>query len=362
MNTVNIEPYLPQLQSAFEQHDVSLAYLFGSQAKGNVRPDSDLDIAVLFNNPWEGNSLWEGNPFPDRWEGNPFPDRWEGNPFPDIQANPPQTLEQPVGEASLPRLSNPKPPTHVKLHLAMIDIFHRDDVDLVVLNDAPNLLACAVLCYGKILYNRDDRLRVQFQVQTLQLYQEYEPMRRLFRESLSDRIRRGKFGKRSTFIPQFPKIEQTISSPTQGDSNMTVSWEIIHERIEALDDYTAVLRRYQAMAFDEMAADIGTIWAIKHGLQLCIQCVIDVCNHLVAGLNLGTPATHDDTVELLVKNGILSDNLGTTLVKMFRFRNILVHDYIKVDLKIVYNTLQTELEDFARFSGQVLKFLEQNAT
>jgi predicted nucleotidyltransferase len=74
MNTVNIEPYLPQLQSAFEQHDVSLAYLFGSQAKGNVRPDSDLDIAVLFNNPWEGNSLWEGNPFPDRWEGNPFPD------------------------------------------------------------------------------------------------------------------------------------------------------------------------------------------------------------------------------------------------------------------------------------------------
>ena len=95
MNAINIEPYLPQLQSVFEQHDVSLAYLFGSQAKGNVRPDSDLDIAVLFDNPWAE---------------NPVPE-WEGNL--------PQTIEQPCPPL---RLSNPKPPTHVKLHVAMMDI------------------------------------------------------------------------------------------------------------------------------------------------------------------------------------------------------------------------------------------------
>lgn len=314
MNAINIEPYLPKLQRAFEQHDVSLAYLFGSQAKGNVRPDSDLDIAVLFDNSWEG---------------NPLPD---------------------------------KAPMHVKLHIAMTHIFHRNDVDLVVLNDAPNLLASAVLCHGKILYNRDDRLRVQFQVQTLQLFQEYAPMRRLFRDSLSHRIRQGKFGRRSTFVPQFPKIEQTIASPTQGEPDMTVDAAIIHARIEALNDNTSVLRSCQAMTFDEIAADTKTIWAIEHGLQLCIQCLIDVCNHLVAGLNLGTPTTHDETVELLVKNGILSDHLGKTLPKMFRFRHILVYDYLKVDLQIVYNTLQAELEDFDRFSGQVLKFLELNAT
>ena len=104
MNT-RIEPYLPQLQSAFEQHDVSLAYLFGSHAKGNPRPDSDLDIAVLFDNTWEG------------------------NPFPDTQANLPQTIEKPVGEVSLPRLSDPQAPTHIKLHLAMIGIFHSGSSD-----------------------------------------------------------------------------------------------------------------------------------------------------------------------------------------------------------------------------------------
>ncbi|MCZ6678872.1 MAG: DUF86 domain-containing protein [Candidatus Poribacteria bacterium] len=134
----------------------------------------------------------------------------------------------------------------------------------------------------------------------------------------------------------------------------------MHARLLAIEDYVAVLHRYQAMTFDELVADTGTVWAAEHGLQLCIQCAIDVCNHLVAQLNLGTPTTHYETIELLIQHGILSEDLGTTLVQMFGFRNLLVQIYLKVDLNIVYEILQTGLTDFTRFSGQILEFLERN--
>jgi predicted nucleotidyltransferase len=36
------------LDQAFESHGVVLAYLYGSQARGDAGPLSDVDVAVLF--------------------------------------------------------------------------------------------------------------------------------------------------------------------------------------------------------------------------------------------------------------------------------------------------------------------------
>jgi uncharacterized protein YutE (UPF0331/DUF86 family) len=40
-------------------------------------------------------------------------------------------------------------------------------------------------------------------------------------------------------------------------------------------------------------------------LQLCIECVIDICRILVSGLRLGLPADENDLFEKLNKNGIV---------------------------------------------------------
>jgi predicted nucleotidyltransferase len=37
-----------QLSPVFTDHEVAVAYLFGSRAAGTARPDSDHDVAVLF--------------------------------------------------------------------------------------------------------------------------------------------------------------------------------------------------------------------------------------------------------------------------------------------------------------------------
>lgn len=136
--------------------------------------------------------------------------------------------------------------------------------------------------------------------------------------------------------------------------------EIILERLEALGQYAVHLERFRAMSGEEFAADIEHVWAVEHGLQLCIQCVIDVCDHLVAQLCLGVATTHPDAVELLCQAGVLPESLRPALIGMMRFRNLLVHAYLQVDVDKVYDTLQTGLSDFAEFTRCVLEFLRRN--
>ncbi|MCL4515103.1 MAG: DUF86 domain-containing protein [Firmicutes bacterium] len=45
---------------------------------------------------------------------------------------------------------------------------------------------------------------------------------------------------------------------------------------------------------------------------------------------------------------------------MAGFRNVLVHQYLQVDLKEVYQILQSGLDDFRSFAGYITDFLASN--
>jgi uncharacterized protein YutE (UPF0331/DUF86 family) len=135
--------------------------------------------------------------------------------------------------------------------------------------------------------------------------------------------------------------------------------ETIRQRLHLLEGYVQQLHGYRQRTFDDVRGDIGLVWAIEHGLQLSIQCVIDVCQYLVAMLALGVPATSQDAIELLHDTGVFPAAFAHTLVQMVRFRNILVHVYTQVDVGRVYDTLQNHLDDFGQFAQHVLHFIAQ---
>lgn len=143
---------------------------------------------------------------------------------------------------------------------------------------------------------------------------------------------------------------------------MTVLNGTISQRLQLLQEYTTQLHPYQQRSAEEISADTNLAWALQHGLQLAIQCVIDVCHRLVAQLGLRAPATSQDAIELLRDAGVFPPEFAENLVGMARFRNILVHAYAHVDLERVCEHLRTGLEDFGRFARCVHDFLaEQQA-
>jgi len=98
--------------------------------------------------------------------------------------------------------------------------------------------------------------------------------------------------------------------------------------------------------------------ACERLLQVSIEAVIDVCHLLVAGLRLGIPAEEDDLFDKLREAGIISESMALILKEMKGLRNLLVHEYTRIDDEIVYGVASARSTDFEAFKQQVLQYLK----
>jgi uncharacterized protein YutE (UPF0331/DUF86 family) len=78
---------------------------------------------------------------------------------------------------------------------------------------------------------------------------------------------------------------------------------------------------------------------------------------LVSGLRLGLPGEENDLFEKLARRGVVSPAMTETLGRMKGMRNILVHEYGRVDDALVFETVRDHLADFGTFKREVLEFL-----
>jgi uncharacterized protein YutE (UPF0331/DUF86 family) len=83
-------------------------------------------------------------------------------------------------------------------------------------------------------------------------------------------------------------------------------------------------------------------------LRSCEQ-TIDLANHLIKKLKLGIAKETRETFDLLLRQKIIDNKLATSLKKMVSFRNISVHEYVNIDIKILKNVIIKELDNLREF-------------
>lgn len=92
---------------------------------------------------------------------------------------------------------------------------------------------------------------------------------------------------------------------------------------------------------------------VEHTLQMAIQAALDVASHIVSDRRLGEPRTNRELFDLLQRDGWMDDVLTAALRNMAGFRNVLVHGYDDVDLRVVHDVLDTHLGDLTAFISAV---------
>ena len=140
----------------------------------------------------------------------------------------------------------------------------------------------------------------------------------------------------------------------------TLSRHKILEKLERFQEYLGYLRQLQKEAKDERTfiADFHLFGNTERYLQLCIQSINDVVTLIIIDLGLQRPDDHYEAISILFAKGIFSQDLASKLTQMVGLRNILVHEYGKIDRKKVYDILAHRLEDLAEFQKQTKKFLK----
>jgi uncharacterized protein YutE (UPF0331/DUF86 family) len=60
---------------------------------------------------------------------------------------------------------------------------------------------------------------------------------------------------------------------------------------------------------------------------------------------------------VLCREGVIDEATADTLVAAVGFRNVLAHEYGRIDYEEVYETLQTELGVYDRYSRQIAQWV-----
>ena len=97
--------------------------------------------------------------------------------------------------------------------------------------------------------------------------------------------------------------------------------------------------------------------AAERNLQVAIQSVLDICNHVVADMKLEVPDEQKQAFHILASHKLIPKRLAETLTAMTGMRNVLVHEYLDVDLRHLYAIMAGHLGDFEKLIKAVLKLL-----
>ena len=130
---------------------------------------------------------------------------------------------------------------------------------------------------------------------------------------------------------------------------------VIAMRLQKLDGYVRHLRQLQQADLSEYLEDENLQAIVERRLQLAIQICMDIANYLIAQLGLTSPDEPENIFAVLGRENILRPDLARHMIGMVRFRNILVHDYLDIDSRIVYQNLSAELDDFDKFAQQIIQ-------
>ncbi len=78
----------------------------------------------------------------------------------------------------------------------------------------------------------------------------------------------------------------------------------------------------------------------ERNLHLAIECLLDIGNHIIADRNYSKPESYADIFKILSDEHVISQELYNNLEGMAAFRNILVHDYLRLNRKRVYEIIK----------------------
>lgn len=95
--------------------------------------------------------------------------------------------------------------------------------------------------------------------------------------------------------------------------------------------------------------DIDRQESILFNLQMAIQNCIDIAAHIVSEEGLGVPGSTNEMFYLLEENGYLNNELAEKMVKAVGFRNLIVHEYGKIDLEQVFEVAQEDIKDLNEY-------------
>ena len=133
---------------------------------------------------------------------------------------------------------------------------------------------------------------------------------------------------------------------------------IVESKLRFLKEYLVDLKEYDNVSLSAYRRNKKDQRFVERTIQLACEACIDTAAHIVSRQGLREPKDNKDLFQILYESKIISETVLKAMMKMSKFRNIVVHDYARIDPEIVIGILKKDLKDFHIFAREILQFLD----
>jgi len=125
---------------------------------------------------------------------------------------------------------------------------------------------------------------------------------------------------------------------------------IAARKLATLERCVVRAREEREAAGDHFRSDHTRQDAAVLNVTRACESAIDLANMAIRRNHLGVPADARESFSLLERGGLVSPDQSARLQRMVGFRNIAVHQYQDLDLKIVESVIRDGLDDLLVFA------------
>ncbi|QQG40755.1 MAG: DUF86 domain-containing protein [Candidatus Levyibacteriota bacterium] len=139
--------------------------------------------------------------------------------------------------------------------------------------------------------------------------------------------------------------------------------KMVVEKIRRIQIELLNLERFEVFTFDEVAKNYDTHTIVERIIERIVGFAIDINQHiLVEGGKGDLPFDFKKSFLFLVDLDVYPKEFAEQICESAGLRNILVHDYVKLDENKFYNSIRDCNHDYTKYCRYILDFLKKKSS
>lgn len=132
-----------------------------------------------------------------------------------------------------------------------------------------------------------------------------------------------------------------------------VKRDVIIAKIDNIQRSLNRLKEKQGVTIESFFNDRDIQDIALLNLQVAIQGCIDIASHIISDNNWDVPGSLGGLFDTLYEKKVITCNTKEIMRSMVGFRNLIVHEYIRLDMNKVYTVFNSQLDDFSEFLKEI---------
>ncbi len=133
-----------------------------------------------------------------------------------------------------------------------------------------------------------------------------------------------------------------------------VDKDLLFAKISSVKKHLNRVKKQAGITLNEFLNDVDAQDIILFNLQLAIQNCIDIAAHIISEEVMEVAGSTSEMFYYLEENSVIKQQLTEKMIKAVGLRNLIVHEYGNLDMKIVYEASRHDIKDLNDFLKAVV--------